>query len=112
MSIHFRIDQLTPAEASFLRWQYGFEDADDAYARVLWQAIGRAWEADEASGGRTNHLARLGCRGAYPDEVALYLRFRSEEGEALWQDLIRRAGLADRRKSREQAPPVERRRRG
>ncbi|MBK8322319.1 MAG: hypothetical protein IPL06_06160 [Betaproteobacteria bacterium] len=110
MSIHFRIDQLSPAEASFLRWQYGFEDADDAYARVLWQAIGRAWEADEASGGRTNHLARLGSRGAYPDEVALYLKFRSDEGDALWQDLIRRAGLSDRRKDKV-APNVERRRR-
>lgn len=110
MSIHFRIDQLSPAEASFLRWQYGFEDADDAYARVLWQAIGRAWEADEASGGRTNHIARLGSRGAYPDEVALYLRFRSDEGEALWQDLIRRAGLSDRRKDKV-ATGVERRRR-
>jgi hypothetical protein len=110
MSIHFRIDQLSPAEASFLRWQYGFEDADDAYARVLWQAIGRAWEADEASGGRTNHLARLGSRGAYPDEVALYLKFRSDEGEALWQDLIRRAGLSDRRKDKV-ATGVERRRR-
>lgn len=110
MSIHFRIDQLSPAEASFLRWQYGFEDADDAYARVLWQAIGRAWEADEASGGRTNHIARLGSRGAYPDEVALYLKFRSDEGEALWQDLIRRAGLSDRRKDKV-ATGVERRRR-
>jgi len=110
MSIHFRIDQLSPAEASFLRWQYGFEDADDAYARVLWQAIGRAWEADEASGGRTNHLARLGSRGAYPDEVALYLKFRSDEGEALWQDLMRRAGLSDRRKDKV-ATGVERRRR-
>ncbi len=110
MSIHFRIDELTAAEASFLRWQYGFEDADDAYARVLWQAIGRAWEADEASGGRTNHLARLGSRGAYPDEVALYLTFRSEDGENLWQDLIRRAGLSDRRKDRV-ATTVDRRRR-
>jgi hypothetical protein len=110
MSIHFRIDQLSPAEASFLRWQYGFEDADDAYARVLWQAIGRAWEADEASGGRTNHIARLGSRGAYPDEVALYVKFRSEEGEALWQDLIHRAGLSDRRKDKV-ATSVERRRR-
>ena len=110
MSIHFRIDQLSPAEASFLRWQYGFEDADDAYARVLWQAIGRAWEADEASGGRTNHLARLGSRGAYPDEVALYLKFRSDEGDALWQDLIRRAGLSDRRKEKV-ATNLDRRRR-
>ncbi|MBK7659611.1 MAG: hypothetical protein IPJ28_10850 [Betaproteobacteria bacterium] len=110
MSIHFRIDQLSPAEASFLRWQYGFEDADDAYARVLWQAIGRAWEADEASGGRTNHIARLGSRSAYPDEVALYLRFRSDEGDALWQDLIRRAGLSDRRKEKV-ATNLDRRRR-
>lgn len=110
MSIHFRTDELTAAEASFLRWQYGFEDADDAYARVLWQAIGRAWEADQASGGRTNHLARLGCAGAYPEEVALYVRFRSQGGNAVWDDLLRRAGLADRRQSRVDTA-VERRRR-
>ena len=49
---------------------------------MLWQAIGRAWEADEVSGGRKNHLARLGSRGAYPEEVALFVRFRSAEGDA------------------------------
>jgi hypothetical protein len=110
MSIHFRIDELTAAEASFLRWQYGFEDADDAFARVLWQAIGRAWEADQVSGGRSNHLARLGSRGAYPEEVALFVRFRSIDGDAFWTDLIRRAGLSERRKSRVE-PAFERRRR-
>lgn len=110
MSIHFRIDELTPAEASFLRWQYGFEDADDAFARVLWQAIGRAREADLASGGRTNYLARLGAPGAYPEEVSLFVRFRSSEGDAFWADLIRRAGLTERRKSRVE-PAFERRRR-
>ena len=31
------------------------QHADDAFARVLWQAIGRAWEADQVSGGRANH---------------------------------------------------------
>jgi hypothetical protein len=110
MSIHFRSDELTDAETSFLRWQYGFEDADDAYARVLWQAIGRAWEADQASGGRTNHMARLGSAGAYPEEVALYRRFRSAGGDAVWEDLIRRAGLSDRRQSKV-VTTVERRRR-
>ncbi len=110
MSIHFRIDQLTAAEASFLRWQYGFEDDDEPFTRALWQAIGRAWDADAASGGKTRHLERLGGSGAYPEEVALYVRFRSAGGDAIWEDLIRRAGLSDRRRSRIE-PAVERRRR-
>ncbi len=110
MSLNLTSDELTPAEASFLRWQYGFEDADEPFARALWQAIGRAWDADAASGGATGHLARLGSAGAYPEEVALYASFRSPGGDAVWEDLIRRAGLADRRQARV-APAVERRRR-
>ena len=111
MSIEFRSKDLSAAEASFLKWQYGFEDDDEPFARVLWQAIGRAWEADMASGGATHHLARLGSAGAYPEEVALYVSFRSAGGDAVWQELIRRAGLADRRKAKVEIP-VERRRRG
>lgn len=111
MSIEIRSSELSPAEVSFLKWQYGFEDADDPFARALWQAIGRAWEADAASGGRTRHLERLGSRGAYPEEVALYVSFRQEGGDALWKDLIRRAGLAERRKAPAK-PAVDRRRRG
>ena len=110
MSIHFRIDALTAAEASFLRWQYGFEDDDEPFARVLWQAIARAWDADAASEGRTRHLERLGNSAAYPEEVALYRRFRSSDGDAIWLDLIQRAGLAERRKARVETA-VDRRRR-
>jgi hypothetical protein len=97
MSFKFRSTELSPAEASFLKWQYGFDDDDEPFARALWQAIGRAWEADIASGGRTRYLERLGCPGAYPEEVALYVSFRREGGDAVWNDLIRRAGLSDRR---------------
>ena len=97
MSIKFRSDELTPAEASFLKWQYGFDEDDEPFGRVLWQAIGKAWEADAASGAGTRHLERLGCSDAYPEEVALYVRFRAEGGDAVWKDLIRRAGLPERR---------------
>lgn len=110
MSIKFRSTELSAAEASFLKWQYGFEDTDEPFARVLWQAIGRAWEADAASGGKTRHLERLGCAGAYPEEVALYLSFRREGGDAVWKDLLRRAGLSDRRMAKV-VTPVDRRRR-
>jgi len=65
MSIEFRSDELTPAEASFLKWQYGFDEDDEPFGRVLWQAIGKAWEADAASGAGTGHLQRLGCSGAH-----------------------------------------------
>ncbi len=110
MSIRIRKDQLSAAEVSFLQWQYGFDEGDDAFARALWQAIGRAWDADQASGGATRHLERLGSAGAYAEEVALYVRFRSADAEDQWEDLIRRAGLADRRTSRVPTK-VERRRR-
>ena len=50
MSIQFRSSNLTPAEASFLKFQYGFDDQDDPFARVLWQAIKRAWDSDTAPG--------------------------------------------------------------
>jgi hypothetical protein len=109
MGIAIRADRLTPAEVSFLKWQYGFDDDDEPFARALWQAIGRAWEADAASGGGTRHLERLGCVGAYPEEVALYASFRGERGDAVWNALIRRAGLTDRRKS--QVPAKGNRRR-
>ena len=110
MSIKFRSTELTAAEASFLKWQYGFEEDDEPFARALWQAIGRAWEADAAAGGGTRHLERLGCSDAYPEEVALYVRFRREGGDAVWRDLIRRAGLDDRRTVKV-VPAVDRRRR-
>jgi len=97
MSIQFRSTELSPAEASFLKWQYGFDEGDEPFERALWQAILRAWEADTASGAGTRHLERLGCGGAFPEEVALYVRFKSEGSDTVWNDLIRRADLSDRR---------------
>lgn len=110
MSIKIHSDALSPAEASFLKWQYGFDDEDDPFSRALWQAIGRAWEADAASEGKTRHLDRLGGKDAYPEEVALYLRFRKEGGDRVWEDLILRAGLTDRRRTKRETI-VDRRRR-
>ena len=115
MSIKFRSDQLSPAEASFLKWQYGFDDDDEPFERALWQAIQRAWDADKGSGSVSGsgsglrHLDRLGCNGAYPEEVALYARFKSERGDTVWSELIRRAGLSDRRTGKVD-PTIERRR--
>ena len=97
MSIKLRSTELSPAEASFLKWQYGFDEGDEPFERALWQAILRAWEADTASGACTRHLERLGCGGAFPEEVALYVRFKSEGSDTVWNDLIRRADLSDRR---------------
>ena len=78
MSIKFRSKELTPAELSFLKWQYGFDDEDEPFERALWQAIRLAWEADAASEASPHHLDRLGCRDAYPEEVALYVKFRTD----------------------------------
>jgi hypothetical protein len=103
MSIKFRSKELSPAEASFLKWQYGFEEGDEPFERALWQVIMRAWDADNvarkgaAMEKAMGHLARLGCEGAYPEEVALYVSFKSEGSDDVWNELIRRAGLADRR---------------
>jgi hypothetical protein len=97
MSIKFRSEALSPAESSFLKWQYGFDDEDEPFERALWQVIMRAWDADSASGSKTHHLDRLGCGSAYPEEVALYLSFKSEGSDTVWNELIRRAGLSDRR---------------
>ncbi|MEO8133065.1 MAG: hypothetical protein ABI831_03690 [Betaproteobacteria bacterium] len=109
MSIKFRSKELSPAEASFLKWQYGFDEQDEPFERALWQAIMRAWEADE-SVSNPGHLERLGCDDAYPEEVALYVKFRSDDGDAVWDALIRRAGLSDRRTAKVE-PTVDRRRR-
>jgi hypothetical protein len=100
MSIKFRSAELSSAEASFLKWQYGFDEEDGPFERALWQAILRAWEVDTTPGAGTRHLERLGCGGAFPEEVALYMRFKSEGSDAVWMDLIRRAGLTDRRSAR------------
>jgi hypothetical protein len=110
MSIKFRSKELSPAEASFLKWQYGFDEEDEPFERALWQAIMRAWDADSASGPGTRHLARLGCGDAYPEEVALYVSFKSEGSDTVWNELIRRAGLSDRRTAKVDTS-IDRRRR-
>jgi hypothetical protein len=97
MSIQFRSTELSSAEASFLKWQYGFDEEDEPFERALWQAILRAWEADNASRGGTRYLERLGSSGAFPEEVSLYVRFKSEGSDEVWNGLIRRAALSDRR---------------
>jgi hypothetical protein len=97
MSIKFHSKELSSAEASFLKWQYGFDEEDEPFERALWQAIMRAWDADTASEASPRHLDRLGCPDAYPEEVALYVKFRSGGSDKVWNELIRRAGLADRR---------------
>ena len=110
MSIKFRSKEVSPTEVSFLKWQYGFEEVDEPFERALWQAIMRAWEADAAAEAATRHLARLGCDGAYPEEVALYASFKSGNGDAVWNELIGRAGLSDRRTAKVDTA-VDRRRR-
>ncbi len=97
MSIESRSKDISFAEASFLKWQYGFDDNDEPFERALWQVIMRAWEADTSSGAGTYRLDRLGCGGAFPEEVALYIRFKADDGDEVWNELIRRAGLSDRR---------------
>jgi hypothetical protein len=109
MSINIRSTELSSAEASFLKWQYGFDEEDEPFERSLWQAIMRAWEADNASGGDTGYLERLGCSGAYPEQVALYLQFKSDDSDVIWNELIRRAALSDRRTAKVDTP-VNRRR--
>jgi len=37
MSIMFRSTELSSAEASFLKWQYGFDEEDEPFERALWQ---------------------------------------------------------------------------
>ena len=97
MSIKFRSKELSPAEASFLKWQYGFDEEDEPFERALWQAIMRAWDADVTSETNPRHLKRLGCADAYPEEVGLYVKFKAEDSDTVWNELIRRAGLSDRR---------------
>jgi hypothetical protein len=107
MSIKLRSTELSSAEASFLKWQYGFDEEDEPFERALWQAIVRAWEADSATG--TRYLERLGCIGAFPEEVALYVRFKSEGSDKAWNELIRRADLSDRRTAKVDTPTNRRR---
>lgn len=115
MRIELSTKDLTPSEVSFLKWQYGFDDEDDPFERSLWHTIMRAWEADHeprfAGRAGTRHLERLGSIDAYPDEVSLYVKFKSDVSEKFWNELIQRAGLSDRRQSK-LSPVIERRRRG
>lgn len=113
MSIEFKGKNLTPVEVSFLKWQYGFEEEDDPFERSLWHTILHAWEADRQHYARKSperQLPRLGSSEAYPEQVALYVSFKSEKSDTFWNDLIRRAGLSDRRTSNV-TPMNERRRR-
>ncbi len=114
MSLKIRNQDLSPAEISFLKWQYGFEEDDDPFEISLWQTIMRAWESDNApsmtQSPRTDHLSRVGSSGAYAEHVSLYIKFKSDQSDRFWRELITRAGLADRRQ-RKATAPVERRRR-
>lgn len=113
MTIDLKTGDLTPVEISFLKWQYGFEENDDPFERSLWHTILHAWEADRRAflnRSQQRHLPRLGSREAYPEEVALYVAFKSEDSNKFWNSLIRRAGLSDRRTSNV-TPLAERRRR-
>lgn len=100
MSKKFNAEELLPGEASLLSWQFGFEDDDDPFDRALWQAISRAWLSDSETTGAvpSSHLKRLAQ--AYPDEIAVYLKFKSLDGEKYWLDLLERAGIEDRRKQK------------
>ena len=115
MSLKFKTDDLTQAEASLIGWQFGYSEDDDPYYVSLWHTVNRAWVSDSQPGSakrpKTQHLKRLGAAGAYPDEVAVYLKFKSSEGEKYWLNLLKRAGLADRRQRSETPPSVERRKR-
>lgn len=113
MTLKLRTDALTTAEASFLAWQFGFEDDDDRFLPALWRAIDQAWLSDlqrmAAVDERLGHLSRLAAPGAFPDEVGVFLRFKSDDGERYWLEMLKRAGIADRRQ-RSVMPSVERRR--
>ncbi len=114
MSLKIRNQDLSPAEMSFLKWQYGFEEDDDPFEISLWQTIMRAWESDNAPSmshtQRSDHLSRVGSSSAYGEHVSLYIKFKSDQSDRFWRELITRAGLADRRQKKA-AAPVERRRR-
>jgi len=114
MSLKFKTDDLSSAEASLIAWQFGYHEDDDPFVISLWQTIYRAWASDNKpvseTRPKTQHLKRLGSPGAYPEEIGVYLKFKSDEGERYWLTLLEKAGLGDRRQ-RDIAPPVERRKR-
>jgi hypothetical protein len=109
MAVKFQKRALSPAEASLLAWQFGVSDDDSAFLAAFWVALAQAWQlAARGDLEASTFLARLATPGAFPDEVGVYARFRSNEGEGYWLDILERAGLEDRRQ-RDEAPPVERR---
>ena len=113
MSLKIQNQDLSSAEKSFLKWQYGFEEDDDPFEISLWHTIMRAWESDNAPtmsrARQSEHLSRMGSDGAYPEHVSLYIKFKSDQSDRFWRQLITRAGLSDRRQ-RKASAPVERRR--
>jgi len=110
MSVKFRKDGLSAAEASLLSWQFGASEEDSPFVSALWVAISSAWERQQRGDAEAaEFLSRLGSAGAFPEEVAAFGRFKGPEGESYWLDILDRAGLADRRQ-REEPAPVERRR--
>lgn len=109
MAFRVREDQLTPAEASLLRWQFGGGSVRSPYLAAFWSALSLAW--DQAKRGDTDaqtFIERLAVPGAFIDEVAAYRRFQGAEGEIYWLDLLQRAGLRDRRQNY-RVPLIERR---
>ena len=109
MSLKFRREALSSAEAGLLAWQFGVSEEDNAFMTALWVAIARALE--HGVRGNTDAQAfieRLTVAGAFGDEVTVYRHFMGPDGEAYWLDILKRAGLGDRRQ-RSQEAPVERR---
>ena len=115
MSLKFKTTELSHAEASLIGWQFGYSEDDDPFYVSLWHTINRAWVSDNlpATAGRpkAEHLKRLGSASAFPEEVSVYLKFKSADGEKYWLDLLKRAGLADRRQRSVSPPTGERRKR-
>src|SRR4051812_36984059 len=111
MNLKFRTDELTPAEASFLTWQFGYHDEDDPCFISLSHTINRAWISDHSpTPDRTppaQHLARLGAAGASPEEAAVFLKVKSDRGEEYWPTLLQRAPL-DARCQQNLTPQIER----
>lgn len=93
MILKLRAGELTPAEASFLSWQFGFEDDDDRFLPALWRAIDQAWLSDlqrmSTMDEGSSHLSRLAAPGAFPDEVGVFRRFKSDDGERYWLDMLK-----------------------
>lgn len=110
MSVKFRKEALSAAEASLLAWQFGVSEEDSPFIPALWAAISTAWEREmRGDAEAASFLVKLGSAPAFPDEVTLYRRFKSADGEALWLDILHRAGLTDRRQ-RDEPTTTERRR--